>query len=102
MAVKRRRRRVSHSTSTPSNQRSWLNLAASLGALVMVLALGDQFASSAAGCYGAVAQQEENTPESPNSQVRTDSTSPSAPQSGPAFLVITPDTVEGTPSDGAP
>lgn len=98
MAVRRRRRRVSHGTSTPSSQRSWLNLTASLGALVMVLALGDKFASSAAGCYGAVAQQEEGVTEASTSQVKKDSPSPSRP----AFLVITPDTVEGDPSDGTP
>ena len=102
MAVRRKRRRVSHTTSAPSAQRSWLNLAASLGALVMVLALGDQFASSAAGCYGAVSHQEDSAAEAAQTQAKTDPTSPSAPQSGPAFLVVTPDTIEEDSSNEDP
>ena len=63
--VKRRRKRPSHALPKQnSNQKYWAQLAISLGALLMVLGLGDRFASSAAGCYGAVTTPQETTPPS--------------------------------------
>ena len=66
--VKRRRRRPSQSLpKRHSNQKNWAQLAVSLGALLMVLGLGDRFASGAAGCYGAVTTDPETTKSPTNS-----------------------------------
>ena len=63
----------------------------------MVLALGDQFASSAAGCYGAVAHSQEETPE----DLDTDTTISPEEEPSPAipvFRVKEPDTDAQTPA----
>ena len=93
MAVRRGKRRGRRHTKPPSAQKSWYNLVASLGALIMVIALGDQFASSAAGCYGAVSQTTETKPQSEKEAASTtrDEDASSSPES-PTFIVREPDT----------
>ena len=57
MAVKKRRRRTHRKTThAVSNQKSFFHLVMAILALVMVLSMGDNFATSAAGCYGAITQ----------------------------------------------
>jgi len=62
MAVRKRRRRYARQPSKPaSSQNSIFQLIMAVLALFMVLSFGDQFASSAAGCYGAISQPPEES-----------------------------------------
>ena len=65
MAVRKKRRRRIHreTVKSASTQKSIFQLIMAILALFMVLSFGDQFATSAAGCYGAISEQpaEENT-----------------------------------------
>jgi len=60
MAVRKRRRRHGRQPSkSASSQNSIFQLIMAILALFMVLSFGDQFATSAAGCYGAISQPPE-------------------------------------------
>ena len=69
MAVRKRRRRHARQSPKPaSSQHSIFQLIMAILALFMVLSFGDQFATSAAGCYGAISQSpEENDSQSSES-----------------------------------
>ena len=67
----------------------------------MVIALGDQFASSAAGCYGAVSQTADakNQPEKEAASSTRDKDTSSSPDS-PVFIVKEPDTTSSDTISG--
>ena len=77
MAVRKKRRRGHRqSVSAGANQKSFFHLAMAILALVMVLSMGDNFATSAAGCYGAITEvpqsktTDETTEEKPEKTVQ--------------------------------
>jgi hypothetical protein len=74
---------------------------ASLGALIMVLALGDQFASSAAGCYGAVSETQEEK-EGERGELKSSGASEPetpAPSVTPVFIVKESDASDSQEND---
>lgn len=72
MAVKRRKRRP-RPQSKSNTQRSLLSIVTAIFALILILGLGENFGTSAAGCYAAVTHPEEKASPQAEEQPSTES-----------------------------